>query len=115
MATSAQTSNPVDAITTETADSAFEFPTSENHPSTQKPESSANDNTGRNGAGGAGKTSSQEWTENARLKASAAKDALKTKYRVASETTDDFVHDSPWKAITLAALFGFIVGTLTSR
>ena len=36
-------------------------------------------------------------------------------YRAASDTTDDFVHDNPWKAIVMAGLGGLIVGMLVSR
>jgi ElaB/YqjD/DUF883 family membrane-anchored ribosome-binding protein len=42
-------------------------------------------------------------------------EAVVTKYRVASESTDDFVHDSPWKAIAFAVLGGVIVGMLAAR
>jgi ElaB/YqjD/DUF883 family membrane-anchored ribosome-binding protein len=42
-------------------------------------------------------------------------EAVVTQYRVASESTDDFVHDSPWKAITFAVLGGVIVGMLAAR
>jgi len=30
-------------------------------------------------------------------------------------TADDFVHDSPWQAIGLAALVGVLVGLVASR
>ncbi|WP_268760648.1 DUF883 family protein [Caballeronia cordobensis] len=43
------------------------------------------------------------------------KDAMVKHYRAASDTTDDFVHDNPWKAIVLAGLGGLIVGMLVSR
>lgn len=46
---------------------------------------------------------------------SGAQEALSTRYRRASESTDDFVHDNPWKAIALAAVGGLIVGLLASR
>ena len=44
-----------------------------------------------------------------------AQDTVVTRYRVVSESTDDFVHDSPWKAIAFAALGGVIVGMLAAR
>jgi ElaB protein len=44
-----------------------------------------------------------------------AQDTIVTSYRVASESTDDFVHDSPWKAIAFAVLGGVIVGMLAAR
>ena len=42
-------------------------------------------------------------------------DMIRAKCRVVSESTDDFVHDSPWKAIAMAALGGIIVGMLAAR
>ncbi|WOD20387.1 DUF883 family protein [Paraburkholderia kirstenboschensis] len=44
-----------------------------------------------------------------------AQDVVKTKYRVVSESTDDFVHDSPWKAVTMALIGGLIIGMLAAR
>ncbi|CAN7746525.1 DUF883 domain-containing protein [Paraburkholderia hospita] len=44
-----------------------------------------------------------------------AQDTIVTRYRVVSESTDDFVHDSPWKAIAFALLGGVIVGMLAAR
>jgi ElaB protein len=44
-----------------------------------------------------------------------AQDTIVAKYRVVSESTDDFVHDSPWKAIGFAVLGGVIVGMLAAR
>ncbi|SAL78157.1 membrane protein [Caballeronia peredens] len=44
-----------------------------------------------------------------------AQDALVTRYRRVSDTTDDFVHDNPWKAIAMAAVGGLIVGLLAAR
>lgn len=44
-----------------------------------------------------------------------AQDAIATRYRVVTETTDDYVHDNPWKSIALGAIGGFIVGMLVSR
>jgi ElaB/YqjD/DUF883 family membrane-anchored ribosome-binding protein len=48
-------------------------------------------------------------------KLSEAQDNLKLKYRIAADTTDDFVHDNPWKAITMAALAGLVIGMLAAR
>ncbi|CAB3722915.1 DUF883 family protein [Paraburkholderia rhynchosiae] len=48
-------------------------------------------------------------------KLAGAQDVVKTKYRVVSETTDDFVHDSPWKAVTMALIGGLIIGMLAAR
>jgi ElaB/YqjD/DUF883 family membrane-anchored ribosome-binding protein len=46
---------------------------------------------------------------------SSARDSMKLKYRTVSESTDDFVHESPWKAITVAALGGIVIGMLVAR
>jgi ElaB protein len=46
---------------------------------------------------------------------SSARDSVKQKYRVVSESADDFVHESPWKAITVAALGGIVIGMLAAR
>jgi ElaB/YqjD/DUF883 family membrane-anchored ribosome-binding protein len=40
---------------------------------------------------------------------------LQRNYRAASDSADDFVHENPWKAITLAAVSGTILGMLISR
>jgi ElaB protein len=44
-----------------------------------------------------------------------AQEAVKAKYRIVSESTDDFVHESPWKGVALAFIGGLIIGLLVSR
>jgi hypothetical protein len=44
-----------------------------------------------------------------------AQEILQRNYRVASDSTDDLVQENPWKAITLAALVGIILGMLINR
>ncbi|TCG03489.1 hypothetical protein BZM27_48075 [Paraburkholderia steynii] len=44
-----------------------------------------------------------------------ARDAVVSGYRTASDATDDFVHESPWKSIAFAVLGGVIVGMLAAR
>jgi ElaB protein len=46
---------------------------------------------------------------------SSARDSMKQNYRAVSESVDDFVHESPWKAITVAALGGIVIGMLAAR
>jgi ElaB/YqjD/DUF883 family membrane-anchored ribosome-binding protein len=41
-----------------------------------------------------------------------ARDAMKEKYRVVTDSTDDFVHETPWKSIALAAVGGMVIGML---
>ncbi|WP_277184514.1 YqjD family protein [Caballeronia sp. BR00000012568055] len=51
----------------------------------------------------------------ARRALSDARDAVSVRYRRASDGTDDFVHDNPWKSIALAGIGGFLFGLLISR
>lgn len=44
-----------------------------------------------------------------------AHDTIKTKYRIVSESTDDYVHETPWKAVAMALIGGLIVGMLARR
>lgn len=44
-----------------------------------------------------------------------AQDAMTSGYRTVSGSADDFVHESPWKSIALAALGGMIIGMLAGR
>ena len=48
-------------------------------------------------------------------KITGAQQVVKTKYRVVSESTDDYVHDSPWKAVAMALVGGLIIGMLAAR
>lgn len=42
-------------------------------------------------------------------------DAVKRKARQAASTADDYVHESPWQALGIAALVGVVVGILATR
>lgn len=44
-----------------------------------------------------------------------AQGAVKTKYRVVSESTDDYVHEAPWKAVAMTLIGGLIIGMLARR
>jgi len=44
-----------------------------------------------------------------------AHEVVKTKYRIVSESTDDFVHESPWRSVTMALIGGLIIGMLAAR
>ena len=44
-----------------------------------------------------------------------AQEALTSGYRTVSESTDDFVHESPWKSVAFAVLGGIIIGMLAAR
>ncbi len=41
--------------------------------------------------------------------------AAMEKAKSAAKSTDEFVHDHPWKAVGVGALAGFLVGLLISR
>ncbi len=41
--------------------------------------------------------------------------AVMEKAKSAAKSTDEFVHDHPWKAVGVGALAGFLVGLLISR
>jgi len=43
-----------------------------------------------------------------------AQEVVQRNYRAASETTRDFVHESPWQAIAMAAIGGVVIGMLVS-
>jgi ElaB/YqjD/DUF883 family membrane-anchored ribosome-binding protein len=42
-------------------------------------------------------------------------DTLRRQAQNAATTADDFVHDSPWQAVGIAALVGAVVGILATR
>ena len=42
-------------------------------------------------------------------------ETLKQRARSAASTADDYVHDSPWQAVGIAALVGAVVGILATR
>ena len=48
-------------------------------------------------------------------KIAGAQEVVKTKYRVISESTDDYVHEAPWKAVAMALIGGLIIGMLARR
>lgn len=112
---------PVNSLITEKADKPYEFPTSANHDSAGK-ETKPSGTTGERE--GDFREASQSWDSkssggdagaSAKDKLANMRDAFTKNYRVVSDTTDDFVHDNPWKAIVMAGLGGLIVGMLVSR
>jgi ElaB/YqjD/DUF883 family membrane-anchored ribosome-binding protein len=42
-------------------------------------------------------------------------ETVKSKARFAATTADDYVHESPWQALGIAALAGVVVGFLAAR
>lgn len=121
MADNDRTLDPVDAPKTERADSSYEFPTSESMATDghSEPSAKSDDHSFREASqswdAGNNGSSSSDLRSSAKNKIADAQDAMSRKYRVAADTTDDFVHENPWKAITIAALAGVVVGMLASR
>ncbi|HEY1216077.1 MAG TPA: hypothetical protein VGE93_20815 [Bryobacteraceae bacterium] len=109
---------PVDSLITEKADTTYEFPTSAKH--------GASGGDAMSGTAGEGnlhevsqsennQSSSDDLRESMKSKLSDMQETVVKNYRAATDTADDFVHDNPWKAITIAALGGVIIGMLVSR
>jgi len=44
-----------------------------------------------------------------------AQDAVRERGRRAARATDDYVHDNPWQAISIAGVTGLLLGVLISR
>lgn len=44
-----------------------------------------------------------------------AQEVVQRNYRIAADTTDDFVHGNPWQAIAMAVIGGLVIGMLMSR
>lgn len=110
---------PVNSLVTEKSDKTYEFPTSANHGSSEadtKPSASSGEGDFREASQSwDNKSSGGDARASAKEKLADMKGALVKNYRAASDNTDDFVHDNPWKAITMAGLAGVIVGMLISR
>ena len=51
----------------------------------------------------------------ARLRLTDAEDLLMTKTKAAARATDDYVHESPWIAVGIAAGVGVLVGLIISH
>ena len=52
---------------------------------------------------------------NAKESLAESADNLRRQAQRAATTADDFVHDSPWQAVGIAALVGAVVGILATR
>ncbi len=51
----------------------------------------------------------------AKIRLADAEEVLRTKTVAAAKATDEFVHESPWTAIGIAAGAGLLIGMLISR
>lgn len=57
----------------------------------------------------------QERLHAARLRLADAEAVLVAKSRAAAQATDAYVHENPWKAVSVAAGMGFLVGFILGR
>ncbi len=57
----------------------------------------------------------QENLASAKVRLSAAEEAVAAKTKQAARATDEYVHENPWKAVGIGAGVGLIVGMLISR
>ena len=57
----------------------------------------------------------QDRLEDARVRLNDAEAVLIAKSRAAARATDDYVHESPWQAVGLAAAVGLLVGLILGR
>lgn len=57
----------------------------------------------------------QENLASAKVRLSAAEEAMVAKTRQAARATDEYVHENPWRAVGIGAGVGLIVGMLISR
>jgi ElaB protein len=74
-----------------------------------------NDSTVKSSGGNADRATSGHTLSDVKDKIAGAQEVVKKKYRVVSESTDDYVHEAPWKAVTMALIGGLIIGMLARR
>jgi ElaB/YqjD/DUF883 family membrane-anchored ribosome-binding protein len=51
----------------------------------------------------------------ARVKLAETERAVLDKTKIAAKATDEYVHENPWQAVSVAAVIGFLLGALISR
>lgn len=57
----------------------------------------------------------QDHLTSAKIKLADAETIVVDKAKAVGRATDDFVHDSPWRAVGIAAGIGFVAGLLIGR
>lgn len=57
----------------------------------------------------------QDHLHSAKQKLAEAETALRDRTREAARATDDFVHENPWRSISIAAGVGLLIGLLIGR
>jgi len=71
--------------------------------------------TAKSGGGNGDRITSARTLSELKDRITGAQEVVKRKYRVVSESTDDYVHEAPWKAVTMALIGGLIIGMLARR
>ena len=61
------------------------------------------------------RTRAEESLRSARMRLTQASDEIAERTRAAASATDDYVRDTPWHAVGIAAGIGFAVGLLLAR
>jgi ElaB/YqjD/DUF883 family membrane-anchored ribosome-binding protein len=57
----------------------------------------------------------QDSLHTAKVKLAQAEDVIVQRSKQAARATDDFVHESPWQAVGIAAGIGLVIGLLIGR
>jgi ElaB/YqjD/DUF883 family membrane-anchored ribosome-binding protein len=57
----------------------------------------------------------QDSLDGAKVRLAVAQEAMLEKTRQAARATDDYVHESPWRAVGIGAGVGLVIGMLISR
>ncbi|MFM0670617.1 ElaB/YgaM/YqjD family protein [Paraburkholderia sediminicola] len=70
---------------------------------------------GRTNSSDGDRASGSQTLSDLKDKIAGAQEAVKTRYRAVSESTDDYVHEAPWKAVAMALIGGLIIGMLARR
>lgn len=63
----------------------------------------------------AARAKAEESLRAAKVRLADAQASVVEKVKVAAKTTDDYVHENPWKAVGIAAVAGLLLGALISR
>ncbi|ANB72240.1 DUF883 family protein [Paraburkholderia phytofirmans] len=98
-----------------TALAAGSSPVASDPPSSAGSSQQGNGSTQKSSGSDGGRTTSARTLSDLKDKIGSAQEVVKTKYRVVSESTDDYVHEAPWKAVTMALIGGLIIGMLARR
>ncbi|MFM0031724.1 DUF883 domain-containing protein [Paraburkholderia madseniana] len=98
-----------------TAPAAGSLPVASDPASSAGSSQQGNGSTAKSGGSDGDRTTSARTLSDVKDKIAGAQEVVKTKYRVVAESTDDYVHEAPWKAVTMALIGGLIIGMLARR